>query len=43
VVTAIGISDDAASNLYVALLTPATETEPCLFIRMPRELPKLPH
>ncbi len=43
VVTAIGISDDAVSNLYVALLTPETEKEPCPFITMPRELPKLPH
>jgi len=42
VVTAIGISDDAVSNLYVALLTPETEKEPCPSITMPRELPKLP-
>jgi biopolymer transport protein ExbD len=43
VVNAIGISHDAVSNLYVALLTPATEKEPCPVITMPRELPKLPH
>lgn len=43
VVKAIGISHDAVSNLYVALLTPATEKEPCPVITMPRELPKLSH
>lgn len=40
--TAIGIAEGAVSNLYVALLTPEAEQEPCLFIRMPRKLPKIP-
>ena len=43
VVNAIGISQDAVSNLNVALLTPATEKKPCPSITMPRELPKLSH
>jgi biopolymer transport protein ExbD len=42
VVTAIGIAEGAVSNLYVALLTPEAEKEPCLYITMPRVLPKLP-
>jgi biopolymer transport protein ExbD len=42
VVTAVGIAEGAVSNLYVAMLTPEAEKEPCLYITMPRELPKLP-
>jgi biopolymer transport protein ExbD len=42
VVTSIGIAEGVVSNLYVALLTPEAEKEPCLYITMPRELPKLP-
>jgi biopolymer transport protein ExbD len=42
VVAAIGIAESAVSNLYVALLTPESQKEPCLYITRPRELPKLP-
>jgi biopolymer transport protein ExbD len=42
VVTAISLAEAAVSNLYMALLTPEAQKEPCLFITRPRELPKLP-
>jgi biopolymer transport protein ExbD len=42
VAKAIGLSHDAVLNLHVALLTPEAQKEPCLYITMPRELPKLP-
>ena len=42
VVAAIDLAEDAVSNLYVALLTPEAQKEPCLRITRPRELPKLP-
>jgi biopolymer transport protein ExbD len=42
VVTAVGIAEGPVSTLYVALPTPEAEKEPCLYIAMPRELPKLP-
>jgi biopolymer transport protein ExbD len=42
VVTAIDIAQGAISNLYVALLTPEAEREPCFYITRRPELPNLP-
>ena len=41
-VTAIAGAKGAVSNLYVALLTPDAQKEPCLYVTKPPELPKLP-
>lgn len=41
-VTAIGIARGAISNLYVALLTPEAEKEPCFYITRPQEFPTFP-
>jgi biopolymer transport protein ExbD len=42
VIGAIDVARAAVNNLYVALLTPAVEQEPCLFIRAATPAPKLP-
>lgn len=41
----VGIMDVArgsVTNLYVSLLTPAAQKEPCLFIKAPMPAPRLP-
>ena len=45
VAESIDVAQGAVKNLYVTLITPGTEKEPCMFIvapRIPRKLPLLP-
>lgn len=42
VVGAIDITQGAVTNLYLVLVTPEEEKEPCLFIKRPPQPPKLP-
>jgi biopolymer transport protein ExbD len=42
VVGAIDTAQGAVTNLYLVLVTPEGEKEPCLFIKRPPQPPKLP-